>query len=190
MKRRLPSRRPSCRDPHRAWTGRANQRRHLRAGRGEDDDHRPQCGYALAALVTLVAKSMWGRRSEASRGQRAALILFGAWTGHVRSGSNRWRYDDSRRSRGPQRRGGRHAESHASAGLHDWHRGRFGCIFMASVCVGGEWQDEPQARRHKLYWWQLLKRYGFSVPFAVVAGGCALLRDAVKRLRLKGMESV
>jgi len=92
-------------------------------------------GLCLGALVAKFGRSdgkrFWCHGCAHALRRRA---------GHVHSAEQQ--RDHGRRSRKANRRGGRHAESDASPGLHDWHRGRFGCIFMASLCFDGARQQD------------------------------------------------
>jgi MFS family permease len=95
-------------------------------------------GLCLGALV-LLSRSL-ADRTASDFGVMGALMLFGAGLGMFIAPNN-----SATMAAAPEklnRRGGRHAESDASPGLHDWHRGRFGCIFMASLCFDGARQQD------------------------------------------------
>ncbi len=85
----------------------------------------------ICALVCVVAQP-GGSHCLPLRSDGCARALRRG-TGHVHRAQQQ--RDHRCRSRESNRRGWRHAQSHASPGLRDWHRYRFGYVIVASVCV-------------------------------------------------------
>ncbi len=94
----------------------------------------------VAAVVWMSRSLAGGAANDFSDHGRARVVRH--WARHVHRAQQQ--RDFGGRAREPRRAGRRHAQSYAGVGMRSRYRCHVGGVFMASVYVGGSWQQDRQ----------------------------------------------